>query len=100
MMMPFIGRSLFDRPPVMLYQQTSTFEPLNTTILVSGSSIPSHPEKSHECQLDHSVFHRPPCFHCSGSAFSTSSHLALSSESGDSASLSGIYVNPEPETDE
>lgn len=100
MMMPFIGRSLFDRPPVMLYQQTSTFEPLNTTILVSGSSIPSHPEKSHECQLDHSVFHRPPCFHCSGSTFSTSSHLALSSESGDSASLSGIYVNPEPETDE
>ncbi|XP_059351947.1 uncharacterized protein LOC130689836 [Daphnia carinata] len=102
MMMPFIRRSLFDRPPVILYQQTSTFDPLNTTILVSESSASSHPQKSHQCLQDHSVFHRPPCFHCrsSESAFSTSSHLALSSESGDSASLSAIYVNPEPEAEE
>ncbi|XP_046464007.1 uncharacterized protein LOC124209837 isoform X1 [Daphnia pulex] len=98
--MPFVSRSHYEPPRIMPYQQKSPPEPSSTSVLVSGSQLPS---RVHQPLRDPSHGRACPCFSCrnSGSIFSTPSYFPQSSESGDdSASLSGIYISPEPDSEE
>nr|CAH0103862.1 unnamed protein product [Daphnia galeata] len=95
--MPFINRSLYEPPCIMSYQEISPSGPSSASVLVSGSQLSSRVQQP----LRDATGHDRPCFVCSsGSIFSAVSYFPQSSESGDSASLSGIYISPEPDSEE
>lgn len=103
--MPFVSRSHYEPPRIMPYQQKSPPEPSSTSVLVSGSQLPS---RVHQPLRDPSHGRACPCFSCrfhvalfwrngretnfikyfllernSGSIFSTPSYFPQSSESGE-----------------
>lgn len=59
--MPFVSRSLYEPPRIMPYQQMSPPETSSTSVLVSGSQLPS---RVHQPLRDPSHRRTCPCFGC------------------------------------
>ncbi len=59
--MPFVSRSHYEPPRIMPYQQKSPPEPSSTSVLVSGSQLPS---RVHQPLRDPSHGRACPCFSC------------------------------------